>query len=33
MSQNLPWAAAASEASAASWALGCTSLSGRWRHT
>jgi len=33
ISQKLPWAAAASEASAASWALGCTSLSGRCRQT
>ena len=31
MSQNLPCAPAASAASAAIWACGCTSVSGRWR--
>ena len=33
ISQNLPWSAAASAASAASWALGWTSFSGRCRQT
>ena len=33
ISQNVSWAAAASAASAASWACGWTSVSGRCRHT
>src|SRR4051812_12551545 len=33
ISQNAPWAAAASAASAARSASGCTSGSGRWRNT